>query len=201
MAKKTPFQKQVIRNICSILKNTPKALLNLTAYYDTMIEPMVRHYPEVTRTNSFVYKNINSYQTFFKWTERADYEFRHFTPKTKDDSIYDHIKMEHIYPSNNIVNALLNLPPNFTIRNIIEIFNYSENVFGLNINYEIIIVSQQEMKFLDSGKGKTCPLIDVNTGITSMYVTPGKKMLSNSICYRMITANIKLHPFYINNTF
>lgn len=202
---KTDFQEIVIKSLHAVLGLRPLITdKNLSQRFkNQMIEPLVRHFPEITPSGEITNGKVALFQKYFKWSERAVHEYTNYSPKDKKDKIYNYIKMEHIYPVNLIVDQLFKLSYTYSIHDIINTFSYSETVnnFGvtLNMGYEILIVSEQEFKLLNSGIGKDCDLIDVNTGIQIAYKSAGLGS-KGTIAQRLAAANIKLHPQYISNT-
>lgn len=203
--RKTPYQKLVIRCLLAVLIHRPLASNKKLSqrFKDHVIKPLVRHYPEITRSSETTNGKVHLYQKFFKWSERAVYELSLFPSGTKNKLICDNIKMEHIYPVNMVANELFNLSTSYNIREIINIFNYFENIFNngvtLKLGFEILIVSFQEAIVLNRSIDTECELIDLSTGLQKKVKGAG---LGNKgiIAQRLAAANITLDLSYIKNT-
>jgi len=175
MPKKTPYQKFVIKYLFEMFKTTSMSILSMPGIKIKIIYSMVRHYPEITSSGSLTYTNFVLLKKHFKWSERAVH--------TSTDSAGS-VHTEHIVPVSDCMLRLYALPLNFTIRDLIRIFDdyqiikkgssaaalYSVDDVIVKLRYngdlvidnsiEQIVISKQEKDVLDGSKGKLYPLTD-----------------------------------------
>lgn len=175
MAKKTHYQKFVIKCLFQMFKTTPRTILNQPGIRKKIIDSMVRHYPEITNAGSLTYTNIGLYRRHFKWSERAVH-----TCSGSAASVHT----EHIVPVNDCMLRLYALPSNFTIRDLMRVFDEyqivsvnaasfsSYKVDGVIVRrrfngdliidnrLEQIIISHEEKDVLDGNIHNLYPLTD-----------------------------------------
>lgn len=204
MTKKTPYQKFVILNLYNFFKTNSRAFLNQPGIKNKIIGPMVRHYPEITSTGNTTYQNIHLYRIHFRWSVNAT--LPNFPTSHKQ------VHTEHIVPVGDCMRRLFALPVNFTLREMVKVFDDYEivNIFPKvqipkgqkilvngqtytvddlivkqNHNFNLIIDNKYEQMIISHA--------EENVIRRAGFISTGTKL------QRMIAGGITLYPPYINN--
>ena len=112
---KTDYQKFVIRNLYRMFKSESRVLLSIPGIKSEIIDSMVRHYPEITRIGQITYKKLQLYHKHFRWSNGA--ALPNFPHTHKD------VHTEHIVPVNDCMNRLYALKNDFTMRELLKVFD------------------------------------------------------------------------------
>lgn len=143
----TTFQKETIDLIFSVMNSGDfRNNINKGGFKD-IITRLIRWYPEVTNDGVKTWKKLKYYKTHHRISERAAKKIESHTESDKDlvDKI---LHYEHIVPVSVTLVKLLNLGPNPTKDQIVNVMN----------ECEVVILTKEEAEILDGSASKTYSL-------------------------------------------